>query len=127
MSKKAIIQNIEIMVISCAVVIMGVVAPFVLSAHFTTVLRGCTGWATFSLLGAGLVSYIILSTERLLYRSLTIGALSILSAAYFLYLVFGLEAYRFASSALIFDAGTVLVPLNIGVRLWTSLNAKKNT
>ena len=118
MLKKYITQNIEILVGSFMITGGIVLIPFVLSASIITILRGFTGWSTFFLLFTSLVAYLVTSSENMLLRLTTIGMLSVLTVGYFLYLVFGLEAYRFACSALIFDFGTALVAFNILVRLW---------
>jgi len=111
--KREILINIHILVISLCVAAILVAVPLVSPIYLTHLLRGCTGWATFGLLAICWLCCIVTLGGELRNRIFAISALTLLTCGYFLYLAFGLEAYKFASSALVFDFGTALVPLGI--------------
>lgn len=117
MKNKEVIQNTEITIVSLAILVGAVLIGLFAPIHFTNVFRSWTGWTTFDLLGLATIAYIAICKEKILYRIITIPMLIILFGGYFLYLWFGLEAYKFAASALVFDIGTSLIAINVIVRL----------
>jgi hypothetical protein len=122
-SEKNVKQNVTILIGSAILVAILVIVPFVFPKVLITILRGFTGWSTFAVLFVSLIAYCGLTKECKLLRFFTIPMLTILTSGYFLYLIFGLEAYKFACSALVFDVGTALVGINIIARLWTKLRS----
>jgi hypothetical protein len=117
MHSKNTLSNFEIALASSAIVLVLAFLPFLLGDKLTNVLRLITGWGAWSALWAVTIYYIVNGAERFWLRFCTISMMVDLSIAYTLYLFFNLEAYKFASSALIFDAGTVLTVWNLAMRL----------